>query len=466
MAKTTIIVGGGLAGLAAAAALAQRNVSVTLLESRPRLGGRASSFIDRETGTCIDNCQHVSMGCCTNFRHFCDTVGLSDLFRREPELYFIGRDGVVNRLTASRLPSPFHLWPSLRKVSYLNRRDRSLLAQGLRELVKSHPSHGNDQTFAEWLRQHRQTSAAIERFWSVVLVSALSETLDRIAVSAARKVFVDGFLANREGWQVLIPAVPLDELYGSRLTEWLTRRGVTVRLQSGVKRLVIDENVATAVELRSGERLRADDFIVAVPHHLVPALLPESLRAHPQFVGIMELEYAPISSVHLWFDRPITSLPHAVLIGRLSQWMFNRTILQRDLPDDRLFYYQIVISAGRHLVGRSQQQTIGEVVRDLAEVWPNTAGAKRVHSRLVTEHKAVFSVKPGAEELRPTGQSPISNLQLAGDWTRTGWPATMEGAVRSGYRAAENVLARHGREEKLLQPDLPIGLLSRLLLGL
>jgi squalene-associated FAD-dependent desaturase len=302
-----------------------------------------------------------------------------------------------------------------------------------------------------------------------MLVSALSETLDRIAVPAARKVFVDAFLANREGWRVEIPTVPLDELYGSHLTEWLTRRGVTIRLQSGAGRLLIDEDTASAVELRNGERLSADDFIIAVPHHSVLALLPESLQAHPQLSGIAELESAPISSVHLWFDRPITSLPHAVFVGRLSQWMFNRTVLQSshaDLTEKGLFYYQTVISASRTLAEKSQQQTIDEVVGDLAAVWPTTVEAKLVHSRLVTEHKAVFSAKPGADKLRPVGQSPIANLQLAGDWTRTGWPATMEGAVRSGYLAAEDVLARRGQMEKLMQPDLPAGLLSKLLLGL
>jgi uncharacterized protein with NAD-binding domain and iron-sulfur cluster len=184
---------------------------------------------------------------------------------------------------------------------------------------------------------------------------------------------------------------------------------------------------------------------------------------------VSRLESAPITSVHLWFDRPITALPHAVFVGRLSQWMFNRTLLQTGGQADdpsAPHYYQIVISASRNLEGRSQQETIDEVLRELAAVWPDTKTAGHEHARLVTEHKAVFSVTPGADALRPVQQTPIDNLQLAGDWTRTGWPATMEGAVRSGYLAAENVLARLGSPDRILQPDLPTAKLSRWLLGM
>jgi uncharacterized protein with NAD-binding domain and iron-sulfur cluster len=177
------------------------------------------------------------------------------------------------------------------------------------------------------------------------------------------------------------------------------------------------------------------------------------------------LESAPISSVHLWFDRAITDLPHAVLIGRLSQWMFNRTLLQGDASESHSHYYQVVISASRELQGRSQEQIIQEVLGDLTEIWPEAAKARLQSGRVVTEHRAVFSVMAGAEAFRPSQQSPINNLLLAGDWTRTGWPATMEGAVRSGYLAAENVLAKMGRQAAVLQPDLPVSRLTRLLLG-
>ena len=445
-----------------------------MLESRPRLGGRASSFVDRTTGETIDNCQHVSMGCCTNFAHFCRSLGLDRALRRETTLYFIGPDGRTNAFQARPLPAPLHLLPAFRRLSYLSTPQLRTIARGLKALVKVRENAAGE-TFSRWLARHGQPEEVIERFWDVVLVSALSETMDRIDVLHARKVFVDGFLANRTGWEVQIPTIPLDNLYGTKVVDWLDHRGATVRLQAGVERVVIDGDRVIAAELRNGERLAADEFILAVPHERVLGLLPESLAATPPLASLGQLESAPISSIHLWFDRPVTELPHAVLIGRTSQWVFNRTALQHEAQGEHgrpaasapnECYLQVVISASRNLDGRSQESIIGEVVEELRSVWPAVGDAQLVHQRMVTEHRAVFSVLPGIDALRPPQQSPVANLQFAGDWTRTGWPATMEGAVRSGYLAAENVLSRLGRPEKILQPDLPVAFLSRLLLGL
>jgi squalene-associated FAD-dependent desaturase len=465
MSKRVVIVGGGLAGLAAAEALSARGLSVTLLESRPRLGGRASSFEDKTTGTRIDNCQHVSLGCCTNFRDFCERTGLADSFRVEKELTFIGCDGRANRFAASRLPAPLHLLAAFGRLSYLDRRDRKALAAGLRALAKADTASLDGEPFDAWLARHGQTENAVNRFWHVVLISALSETLDRISTAHARKVFVDAFLANSDGWTVQIPTRPLDELYGSRLTGHLSGQGAAVRTGAGIKRLIGENGRITAAELRSGEVIEGDEFVLAVPHHLVRSLLPESLAGRAALDDLDRLETAPISSVHLWFDRPITNLPHAVLVDRLSQWMFNRTAIQGDGGDGR-HYYQVVISASREVDRAPSADTIAAVREEFEELWPETRAAELVHARLVTEHRAVFSVTPGSDRLRPPQQSPIGNLQLAGDWTQTGWPATMEGAVRSGYLAAENVLARLGRPERLVRPDLPAARLSRWLFGL
>ena len=290
--------------------------------------------------------------------------------------------------------------------------------------------------------------------------------LFEIFVQLARKVFVDGFLANRLGWQVDIPTVTLDELYGARLQQWMAERNATIRRQSGVERIVVEEGRARAVELKGGERVDADYIVSAVPFDRLPGLLPAPMRDDAALASVGKLESAPISSVHLWFDRPITDLPHAVFVDRLSQWMFQRTVIQSSSDGDKGAYYQIVISASRLLKEISQEDIIERVVAELAEVWPETGTATLQHARVITEHKAVFSVVPGVEALRPTQQSPVANLQWAGDWTDTGWPATMEGAVRSGYRAAENILAQLGRPESVLQPDLPVAFLSKLLLRL
>jgi squalene-associated FAD-dependent desaturase len=510
MSSRVVIVGGGLAGLAAAAALGERGFRVTLLEARPRWGGRASSFVDQATGEPIDNCQHVNLGCGTNFRHFCRTVGIEPFFVREQGLTFAGPDGRMSAFAATPLPAPLHLFPALLRLRYLSLSEKRQLARGLRQLARTDPATCGDESFLQWLQRHGQSPAVIERFWHVVLVSALSESLDRIDIGHARKVFVDAFLANRHGWEVWLPTVPLDELYGKRIENWFAVKNVVTRLQSGARRVVADgrdsaQPAATAVELRTGGRIDADHVILAVPQNLALGLLPEEWQAAPELAGIARMETAPISSVHLWFDRPIMELRHAVLVGRLSQWVFNRTAicarggaretgspappLQRGgnavttsdessvltgntadsefrTPHSERHYYQVVISAAREVQARGQEETIRAVVEELAGIWPAVHGARLVHSRLVTEHKAVVSMLPGVERFRPAQQSPIVNVQLAGDWTRTGWPGTMEGAVRSGYLAAENVLRHCGRPEKLVQPDLPRALLSKLLFGL
>jgi len=468
------VVGGGLAGLAAAASLALRNVSVTLLESRPRWGGRASSFVDQTTGEQIDNCQHVSLGCCTNFQYLMRILSLEQFLRRESQLWFVGHDNEISSFRAwASLPAPLHLLPSFVGLKFLTWRDKYRLAWGLRALAQARPSPACDaEPFSEWLVRHRQTPNTIERFWHVVLVSALSETLDRIDVGHARKVFVDSFLRNHAGWEVWIPTVPLSDLYGDRLIQGLQRAGVKSRLQSGTSHVLLESGRAAGVELRSGEQIRAEHVILAVPHHLVSSLLPASQGELPELANLGRLEDAPISSVHLWFDQTVVPLPHATLIGRLSQWVFNRGLIHLAAEQSVAtsaaprHYIQVVISASRDIAQRSQAEVVSQVVAELADIWPSIRAAKLVHSRVVTEHRATLSVVPGVDHWRPIQQSSIPNVQYAGDWTQTGWPSTMEGAVRSGFLAAENVLKQLGRPEQIVQPDLPTASLSRVLFGI
>jgi squalene-associated FAD-dependent desaturase len=474
MSFRAVIVGGGLAGLAAATALAARGASCVLLESRPRLGGRASSFHDAASDTWIDNCQHVSMGCCTNFQHFCAQTGLAEFFQAQQALHFVGPRGRIHRFAAGPWPAPLHLAGAFARLSYLTWSDKLALARGLRALARE-PATDRGELFSTWLERQRQPPGAVRYFWQVVLVSALSETLDRVSVPAARKVFVDGFLAHREAWQVSIPTVPLEELYGGRLTQWLTEHGVELRLLTGAEACEVVEGRVTGVRLKSGEAVTGDEFVLAVPHQRVTSLLPSELAGHPQLAGLARLEPAPISSVHLWFDRPITDLPHAVFVEGLCQWLFCRTPkpgfsesrasrsrdvqetfeVSEDFGSLRGWYYQVVISASREVVQRPTEDVLRQVLAELTAVWPVVREARLLHSRQVTEHRAVFSPLPGSEALRPAQQSPLPNLQFAGDWTRTGWPATMEGAVRSGYLAAENILSHRGRPATVLQPDLP-----------
>jgi squalene-associated FAD-dependent desaturase len=464
---SVVVVGGGLAGLAAAAALAGRGLKLTLLESRPRLGGRASSFIDPATGEHVDNCQHVSMACCTNLADFCRRVGTSELFRREPAILFLGPDGRLSRLQAGPFPAPFHLAGSFLRANYLPFADRLRVGYGLACLRLARDDRAGE-SFAEWLLRHGQTVRTINLYWATVLVSALNERLEQMDVGHARKVFLDGFLRNRRGFQMELPLVPLGELYGTRLEAWLREHGVDVRLTTGVRAIdVDDERAMTGVSLRSGETLEADFVILTVPFDRVAGLLPEPIRRRiPGLAGLEAFRASPITGVHLWFDRPVCPLEHAVTVGRTIQWVFNHTAIQgRTAVDGGGQYLQLVISASYDLLSLDKTAIRDVVLAELGELWPASRDARLLRWWVVTEHGATFAVRPGVEAIRPPQRTPVDGLFLAGDWTDTGWPATMEGAVRSGYRAAEGLLEDLGRPEPLVRPELRTGLLARLLLG-
>jgi squalene-associated FAD-dependent desaturase len=476
--RDILVVGGGLAGLACAAALGARGWTVTLLESRNRLGGRASSFRDAQTGEWLDNCQHVSLGCCTNFTRFCQMVGIADLFHREDELIFIGPEGTRHVFAASSFPAPLHLAPAFARLSYLSWSDRWHLSRGLRALAGTPSERLEGLPFDRWLADQHQPPRVIELFWHVVLVSALSETVDRLDAAHARKVFVDAFLTHRAGWEVWLPTVPLERLYGGELLGWLAGHGVAVRLNAGVRTLARGQE-GVQVTLRDGTTCRASRVVLAVPSHLVPDLAPELAPRWSAVEGPGQIETAPISSVHLWYDREITPDRHVTFVGQTSQWLFNRERIQgRPVgPEESAagggeersssgWYGQVVISASHHAAARPAQETIDTVAGELARLLPGARSARLLRARMVTEHRAVIAVLPGADRHRPGVRTDVPGLYLAGDWVQTGWPSTMEGAVRSGWLAAEAVLEDAGTGERLLAEDLPVSRLSKWLLRL
>lgn len=445
--SSVVVVGGGLAGLAAAVGLAQHGARVTVLESRNRLGGRAGSFTDATTGQMVDACQHVSMGCCTNLTHFLRTVGVEHFLEPQPKLYFVTPDGRASVFKADPWPAPLHLGRALAGAHYLTPVEKLRVGYGLVRLLCANATA--DPPLLPWLLKHKQTRRTVDRFWGIVLVSALNETVDRVGLKYAQKVFRDGFVRHRDAFTVHVPRVPLGRLYGDELRAWLSAHGVALRENAGVRTLLGSAAGITGVELRDGEALSADQFVLAVPFDRVCDLLPPELVALPYFAGSRALKPSPITSVHLWYDRPVLKLPHAVLVDCLSQWVFDRG---ETAPGE--FYLQVVVSAARDLKGLGRDEIQRRVAEELARVFPSARGANVVRARVVTEHTATFSAVPGVDKWRVPQGSPVPNLAVAGDWTDTGWPATMEGAVRSGYLAAEALLARAGVSARLVQPDL------------
>jgi squalene-associated FAD-dependent desaturase len=429
---SAIIIGGGLAGLAAAVALGSEGFHVEVFEARPFLGGRATSFPlapAEESSELIDNCQHVLLRCCVNLLDFYQRLGVSDLIHFYREFYFVEPGGRVSTLRRGRLPAPLHFTESFARMRCLGWRDKAAIGRGLMALRRERTRRQDLDRISmlDWLLEKRQTPRAIERFWKQVLVSAVNEDLDRMAARHGFQVFWLGFLARADAYEMGVPAVRLGELYGAE--KWQPVGDVTLRLRCAVEQLGPDGIVA------AGERRAADYYICALPFERLPAL---GLPAPP-------FEHSPITGIHLWFDRAVTDLPHATLLDRTIQWMFNKS-------EGR--YLQLVVSASRGLAGMSRADIVALSASELGEFFPGVRAARLEKAHVIKELRATFSAAPGTEALRPMPETGRPGLFLAGDWTRSGWPATMEGAVRSGYRAAEAVTAASGRPARFLLPDI------------
>ena len=441
------IAGGGLAGLAAGCALADAGFRVTLIEKRPFVGGRASSYEHPGTGEVVDNCQHVLLGCCTNLIDFYRRVGVEDRIRWFDRLYFIEPGGRRSGISPSGLPPPFHCTPSFLKASSLGLGDKLAIARALMAIASGTPQD-TGENFMQWLKRHGQTERAVERFWKVVLVSALNEDLERMSVYYAAQVFRESFLKSREGGRMGVPRVPLTELYGAA-SEYIRARGGEVRLRTSVESFRAEPaGVRLCV---NGTEMVADFAVLAVPFDVLGRMLPQGAASGPLTEMIARFETSPITGIHLWFDREITDLDHAVLLDRTIQWMFHKSrLLERAGPS----YVELVVSSSKSLVEKPRGEIIEMAVRELGEFFPVAREAKLLKATVIKEVHATYSARPGSDAYRPSAATGWPRVFLAGDWTRTGWPATMEGAVRSGYLAAEAVPQAGGKTGKFLVGDL------------
>ncbi len=425
-----IVVGGGLAGLASTAALCSAGHSVKVFESRPFLGGRATSYeIDSET---IDNCQHILLRCCVNLMDFYRRLGVENDITFYRDIFFLEPGGRCSAFRSGILPAPNHFAESFLKLRFLSLSEKIAVARAILAIDREKDRPDLDRiTMHQWLIEQRQPPRVIERFWRQVLVSAINEELDRMAASHGFQVFRLGFLARKNSYEMGVPSVPLAALYGSEA--WARIGQADLVMRAPVEKIVI-ENGRVQHVLVAGEPHRAEHYICAIPFERMQAIVPDLP------LDVSKFEHSPITGIHLWFDRPITNMPHATLLDRTIQWMFNKS-------DGR--YVQLVISASRSLSSMPRAEVIALAVRELAEFFPIVAEAKLEKAHVVKEIRATFSAAPNLEERRPLSRTPIPNLVLAGDWTRSGWPATMEGAVRSGYLAAEAVTG-----QKFLLPDI------------
>jgi squalene-associated FAD-dependent desaturase len=446
--RHVVVIGGGFAGLSAAVALAARGTRVTVLEARPRLGGRASSFRDAETGTVVDNGQHALMGCYHRALAFLDRIGAGGKVRRQANLRV---DLVHPRLGAGAIacpawPSPLHLAGGLLRYRLLSRGERvralraGLVLMGMR---RRRDPELETATVDEVLARLGQSAHARTSFWNPVALATLNETPERAAAAPFVEVLARAFFRSRADSQFVLPRVGLGDLYTDDACQFVERRGGRVWVRAQAAALDVAGEAVRGVTLRDGRRIDADGCVAAVPPAALAPLLPAPLRRSAPLAPLPDLETSPIVSTHLWFDRPVLRREFVGLLGTTTQWAFNRSALLGETGDGQCV--SAVISAGRDVVGWDTDRVTQTVLDDLRALIPAAAAARLEHAVVVKEKQATMSPTPEAERLRPPALTPLRGFVLAGDWTATGLPPTIESAVESGERAvdvlSETVLA-------------------------
>ncbi len=453
--KTVAVIGGGFAGLSAGVALAGRGLRVALLEGRPRLGGRAYSFTDEATGETVDNGQHAMMGCYRHTLAFLDDIGAGDKLMRQPRLHVDMVDTAVGpgAIACSGLPSPLHMLSGILGYRLLTPRERWLALLGGARLMGLR--RRGDPRLREWTVEQilvhlGQSENARRRFWYPVAVATLNELPARAAAAPFAEVLAQAFFASRRASQFVLPRVGLSDLYTGDARRCIESRGGEVLTRAAVAAVAVNGGAPLHVHLRDGRHIEADAVISAVPPRALGALLPLPLRDHPLLRSAAEITSSPIVSVHSWYDRPLFPGDFVGLVGTTAQWVFNRTRLTAGgagiatAATGNAFCVSAVISAGYDVVDRDPRELAALVAGDLRKAFPASAAAQPLRSVVVKEKHATMSPTPANERRRPAAETPLDRFFLAGDWTHTGLPATIESAVLSGRRAATLAAARLG----------------------
>jgi hydroxysqualene dehydroxylase len=460
MADEVVIVGGGFSGLAAGVALAEAGRPVRLLEQKPYLGGRARSFVDPATGSVVDNGQHLIMGCYHATRRFLAAIGTLDRVAFQPGLRvaFIEPGRGVTTLDCPRWPAPWHLLLGIFASDSFSAGEKlevALLGRRLARPPESDRSTRRDDglpaqagrrwTVEDWLASLGQSERVRRNFWDLLCIAAMNEDPQRASAALFERVLRLALFQSPEDSCLGIPRVGLSECYTQAASDFITARGGRVEVGRSVSNLLVrpdgaggSAGVSEGVVLADGERIEARVVLSAVPWHAFLQLLPEKLvSAEPFFSKIGILRPAPIISIYLWFDRPVTDLDFVGLRRTTVQWLFDKS----RVVGSSGHLVSLVLSGAHKHVDRSKEELLDVASEDLARLFPRVRSAKIAHSLVIKERLATFSPTVESQEGRPTARTPVRGLYLAGDWTDTGLPATIEGAVQSGYTAAAEILS-------------------------
>jgi squalene-associated FAD-dependent desaturase len=460
-----IVVGAGAAGLATAAALTGAGKRVTVLERKPYVGGRAYSYEHPALGEVVDS-QHVLLGCCTNLIELCEQAGSADRIRWYDKQTFLEPNGNVSTIEASDLPAPLHFAPSFAALSTMGWKDKAGMARGLMEFFRGYPAEDNESV-EQWLKRTRQTERSIRHFWNPILMATLNDNATHCSTRYAGKVFHELFIKSSTGGRLGIPTVPLSEFYAA-MARLIEERGGTLQLRASVEAITQEQDGRWRVSIADRDYV-AEAIVLALPFEQTQRLLP-AVRLNDRYANpalstrdLLELKLArqihsPFTSVLLWFDREITDLDHAWLLDTTIEWFFHKSRIRR-YPKEKGSYVELVIAGSRPQLSMTREEILSSAVRELAMFFPEVSRAKVLKSGVLKEARATFSVVPGLDRFRPGNQTDWPGFYLAGDWTATEWPSTMEGAVRSGRLAAGALMGDRGR---FMAQEIPASGLMRL----
>ena len=450
------VVGGGLAGLSAALDLVDAGRRVTLFERRPFAGGKAYSFSDPNHDVILDNGQHITMRCCTEFQAFLERIGCADIVRYQEQLEVAVIDpdssghrvSLISawqprshtRLGRQLLPAPLHMLPSMLTYVHLSPAEKTRLGfafESIRRMSESERQALDRQSFATWLRSHQQTDRVIERFWDLIILPTCNDRSRDVSAAQAIQVFQEGFIRDPGAADIGLFTRGLGEV-AETAVERLREHGARIELDARVTAVAGQGEEAAAVRLSRDRELEISAVILALPPHHAFDLLPASWRRREPFWRLSQHEVSPIINVHMQWDRPVMRRDFVAVLDPDAQFIFHRSQIHGWQTPPH--WISVSLSGAHDLVELPQEEIVARVERAVRRALPRTSGTSLLASRVVKEAEATFRPRPGMNAHRVRPRTPIHNLALAGAWTTTGWPATMESAVRSGRAAAQVIL--------------------------